>query len=66
MYLSLLKENEKQMFIELAYNLVNIDGDFSQEEKNMILGYCLEANCTIDEKKKIRSINKLLFLNSWD
>lgn len=32
MYLNLLKENEKELFICLAYDLASADGNYSDEE----------------------------------
>lgn len=42
MYLSILKENEKKMFLDLAYALSSADGNMADEEKTMIHHYCDE------------------------
>lgn len=42
MYLSLLREDEKNLFLGLAYKVSNIDGDFGDMEKLMIDSYCEE------------------------
>ena len=42
MYLSILKENEKELFLELVYALSSVDGDVANEEKIMIQSYCDE------------------------
>ena len=42
MYLSILKENEKKLFLDLAYALSSADGNIANEEKSMIKHYCEE------------------------
>ncbi|MDF1874623.1 tellurite resistance TerB family protein [Sulfurimonas sp. SAG-AH-194-I05] len=42
MLLMQLKNNEKFAFLNLAYYIANIDGEFEQEEKNTIEEYCAE------------------------
>jgi len=42
MLLMKLKSIEKFAFLELAYHVANIDGEFEQEEKNVIEEYCAE------------------------
>ena len=44
MYLTLLSEEQKKCFLGLAYNLSNIDGDFSESEKQMLESYCTEMD----------------------
>lgn len=44
MYLALLNKDQKEMFLGLAYNLSNIDGDYSSSEQQMIESYCGEMN----------------------
>lgn len=58
MYLSILKEEEKIMFLDLAYALSAADGKMSDEEKSMIDRYCDEMgiekrNPSINDKAKI-------------
>ena len=55
MYLSLLNENEKIYFLGLAYNIATIDGNYSNEEKAMINGYCQEMQVEFNEKTMINS-----------
>lgn len=59
MYLPMLSKREKEMFLELAYNFVNVDGNFSQEERDTISAYCQEAQCTFDERDGIRPIDAI-------
>lgn len=44
MYLALLNKEQKEIFLGLAYNLSNIDGDYSSSEQQMIESYCGEMN----------------------
>lgn len=44
MYLALLNKEQKEIFLGLAYNLANIDGDYSSSEQQMIESYCGEMN----------------------
>ena len=37
-----LKSDEKFAFLELAYHIANIDGEFDKEEKDVIEEYCAE------------------------
>ena len=60
MYLALLNENEKVEFLELAYNLATIDGDYSEAEKNMIAGYCQELQIEFDEKAMVNPMDELI------
>lgn len=62
MYLSILKETEKKMFLHLAYALSSADGNMADEEKTMIDHYCEEMGIekstpTIVDKSKI--VNEL-------
>ena len=51
MYLSLLKPEEKDAFLKLAYNLSNVDGSFGLEEKVVIESYRNEMNFEFDIEK---------------
>ena len=42
MYLTLLNEKEKEIFLGVAFQLAAVDGYYSDEEKEMINGYCQE------------------------
>jgi len=44
MFLGLLKEEEKNAFLELAHYLARSDGDFSDKQKEIISTYCFEMN----------------------
>ena len=60
MYLGLLKESQKEMFLELAINLAKSDGDYSEEEHAIITSYCQEMQISFERDKKNRSIDELV------
>lgn len=60
MYLALLNEKEKEMFLGAAFNLVAVDGDYSDEEKVVINGYCQEMQCIFDEKTMVKPMDELI------
>ena len=49
MYLVCLNEEEKELFLGMAYHLATSDGEYGEEEKSAIEGYCQEMQCTFDE-----------------
>lgn len=46
MYLSLLNNYQKSLFLSLALYLANTDSDYSKEEHEVIQSYCNEMNIT--------------------
>lgn len=60
MYLGLLKEKQKELFLELAYNLASIDGNYSDKEKALIEEYCKEMKMDYLKEERIHSINELV------
>ena len=62
MYLALLDEKEKELFLGLAYNLAAADGNYSDEEKAVISGYCQEMQFGFDEKNMVKATDVLLDL----
>ena len=44
MYLNLLNEEAKEVFLDLCINLAESDNDFCQKEKNLIDQFCQEMN----------------------
>lgn len=60
MYLALLSEKEKEMFLGVAFHLVTADGNYSDEEKAVINGYCQEMQCIFDEKTMVKPIDLLI------
>lgn len=60
MYLALLNENEKAAFLGMAYNLVIVDGDYSDAENAVMNGYCQELQFTFDENTMIKPMETLI------
>lgn len=60
MYLSILTEKEKQLFLNLAYTLAYSDGEFGDEEKLLLDAYCNEMGTTFDRPETAVSLNELL------
>jgi tellurite resistance protein len=42
MFLNKLEDNEKVAFLTLAHHIARSDGDFSENEQNVIATYCME------------------------
>lgn len=42
MYLSMLNNEQKHLFLDLELYMSKVDGDFSEEEKNIINAHCME------------------------
>ena len=60
MYLALLKEEEKNLFLELACSLSASDGDFETEETEMIVTYCKEMGVTYDNTPGKRNAETII------
>lgn len=60
MYLSLLKEEQKGVFLELAYEMAFLDNDFSEQEKLMIESYCNEMRMEVPPVIRARSMAELI------
>lgn len=60
MYLSLLKEEQKGVFLELAYEMAFLDNDFSEQEKFMIESYCNEMRMEVPPVIRARSMAELI------
>ena len=59
MYLIMLNDEEKELFLELAYQIAFSDGSFSEEEKNIIGEYCKEMSIPVIDRKGL-SIDAIL------
>lgn len=55
MYLSLLNDNQKSLFLSIALYLAKVDNDYSEEERRIIQSYCVEMNIT--EENYVHSNN---------
>jgi uncharacterized tellurite resistance protein B-like protein len=54
MFLNRLEKNEKVAFLELAHHIARSDGDFSEDQKDIIGKYCMEMqieDIKYDEEK---------------
>lgn len=59
MYLSLLNEKQKNLFLGFAYHLSNIDGDFSDSERQMLDSYCVEMNVEFSDGYRKEPLEEL-------
>lgn len=62
MYLKMLNESQKELFLELAYDLAVADGNYSSEEQKIIAGYCEEMQMNYGQKLSTRPINEIIEL----
>lgn len=60
MYLALLDDKEKKLFLGLAYDLAAADGDYSDAERATIDGYCQEMFMDFDENTMIKPIETII------
>lgn len=60
MYLALLNKEQKELFLGLAFHLASSDGNYSDEEKVVIEGYCREMQMTFDCEKVVKSIDDII------
>ena len=59
MFLQVMNEEEKENFLELVYKIANVDGDYAEEEKELIDSYKKELNLnTIPETSTIDELVK--------
>lgn len=60
MFLEILNEKEKELFLSLAYDLSAADKDFSPEERELISGACREMGIEFDMDKIELSVDKVI------
>lgn len=60
MYLSMLDNEKKHLFLELEIYMSKIDGDFSREEKEIINVHCMEMHIDNNDFECEYSIDELL------
>lgn len=60
MYLSILNNEEKALFLGLAYKMATSDGEYSVEEQATISDYCLEMQIPFDESTTVKSIDNII------
>ncbi|HRF58243.1 MAG TPA: hypothetical protein PLV58_12675 [Campylobacterales bacterium] len=57
MFLSILSNNEREDFLNLAINMAHIDGDFANAEKVQINAYALEMGLMLKDKSAYSKTN---------
>ena len=62
MYLEVLNDKEKELFLSLAYNLSAVDKDFSPEERTIVSSYCHEMGISLDMDKIDLSVDKVIII----
>ena len=60
MFLSILNSQEKEDFLNLMINVAEIDGDFTESEKNQIGAYVLEMGLNLKEREEYNKSNETL------
>lgn len=60
MYLAILNNKQKQLFLEFAYYLAAIDGDYSDSEKLMMESYCHEMRVSFNIDELGKSIDDVI------
>lgn len=60
MYLALLSKEQKELFLELALNVASADGNYSDEERIAIEGYCREMQLVFEHEKKVKPIEIII------
>lgn len=60
MYLAALSNAEKELFLELAYDLATVDGVYSDEEKEVVAGYCQEMKIPYIQERDARPVEVLV------
>lgn len=60
MYLALLNGEKKELFLNLACRISAADGNFSDEEKAMIDGYCKEMQTTFDYEQNLKTVEEII------
>lgn len=59
MYLALLNKEQKECFLGLAYNISNIDGNYSESEQKLLESYCDEMNLDYSDSVAKNDLKKL-------
>ena len=53
MYLAILNDEQKNLFLNIAKKLASTDGNFSEDERQVIDGYCHEMSVSVVKKLDI-------------
>ena len=60
MYLSLLSNDNKELFLDLILIIAKVDNDFSDEEKGVINSYCTEMGISYRDDERYSSVEELI------
>ena len=60
MYLKLLNEEQKELFLDLALIIAQADGVYAESEVNTIQEYCYEMNIPLDRTTPKFTLNQLV------
>jgi len=60
MYLAILNEEEKKLFLGLAYHIAMADGVYCDEEKLMMFSYCKEMQIDLDEAITSKPVSDII------
>lgn len=60
MYLNMLNQNQKQLFLNLAYRIADSDNDFSEKEQEIIKSYCIEMQIEDKHETDNKDINYII------
>lgn len=60
MYLGILNKEQKQLFLEFAYHLASIDGEYSDSEKQIMESYCHEMKESFNTDDVQKSIEEVI------
>lgn len=63
MFLSLLQDTEKEDFLNLIINVAEVDGEFTDAEKNQINAYVLEMGLKLQNKESYSKTTEALLEN---
>lgn len=56
----MLNKEQKELFLEFAFHLASSDGNYSDEEKIVIEGYCREMQMSFNYEKGVKSIDDII------
>ena len=62
MYLSLLNEDNKELFLDFILLIAKVDNDFSDDEKGVINSYCKEMGISYRDEESCDSVETLINL----
>lgn len=59
MFLSVLNDQEKELFLALSIHAANANGDFNEDEEELIKSYCYEMNILFFNPSKIATMDEI-------